>query len=205
MPRSESESWSSFANRSFRSSIGRRRKSLPSSSSRSNAQCTAEALLPCPRIRSKTASPFSSQTIASPSIMHDRTGSDLSAIAMAGKWSVKSLPLRVMSRTPVRSRRARIRKPSCLISCSQPGPEGGAFAEVGKHGSTIPSRGAARSLRSDILYLVGIAAQRVEWGGRGRQIGYELFGKSDRPKRREEAIEEGRLVVGKKQRLKNKA
>ena len=36
---------------------------------------------------------------------------------------------RVISRTPALSRRARMRKPSYLISCSQPGPEGGALPE----------------------------------------------------------------------------
>jgi hypothetical protein len=49
----------------------------------------------------------------------------LSAAAMYGNRSVKSLPLRVMSRIPVRSRRARMRKPSCFISWDPAGPEGG--------------------------------------------------------------------------------
>src|ERR1700751_988884 len=57
----------------LRFSIGWRRKSLPSSSSRSNAQSTAEANAPWRRIKSKTASPSPSQTIASPSIKPDRT------------------------------------------------------------------------------------------------------------------------------------
>jgi hypothetical protein len=38
-----------------------------------------------------------------------------------------------------------MRKPSCLISCSQPGPEGGAFAGDGRHGSIVPSPGRVRS------------------------------------------------------------
>src|SRR6516165_8747116 len=129
-------------------------------------------------MRSNTVSPRSFVTMASPSIRKDCADSAVTAATASGNREVKSLPWRLMKRTPARSRRAIIRKPSCLISWSQPGPEGGAFAEVGKHGSTIPSRGAARSLRSDILYLVGIAAQRVEWGGQGRQIGHEIFGKS---------------------------
>src|SRR5262249_14156035 len=58
-------------------------------------------------------------------------GRAATAEAMSGKRAVKSLPLRVMSRTPVEFRRARMRKPSCLISWSQPGSEGGAFAGDG--------------------------------------------------------------------------
>jgi hypothetical protein len=38
------------------------------------------------------------------------------AAAASGNRAVKSLPLRVISRTPARPRRARMRKPSCLIS-----------------------------------------------------------------------------------------
>jgi hypothetical protein len=45
--------------------------------------------------------------------------------------------------------RAKIRKPSCLISCSQPGPEGGALAGEGKHGSIIPNPERVRS-RNDV-------------------------------------------------------
>ena len=55
-------------------------------------------LRPCPRIRSKTASPSSSQTIASPSMTQDLTGR-------------ASIGRRARARV-----RARIRKPSCLIS-----------------------------------------------------------------------------------------
>jgi hypothetical protein len=98
-------------------------------------------LLPCPRIRSKTASPFSSQTMASPSIRHERAGNLPTAIAINGKRAEKLFPARVISRTPAASRRASRRKPSCLISCSQPGPEGGALAGEGRHSSIMPSRG----------------------------------------------------------------
>src|SRR5205085_8561116 len=74
----------------LRSSIGSRRKSRPSSSSKSNAQRTALASAPRRRIRSKTASPFSSQTMASPSIRQERTGSLPTAIAIKGKRDEKS-------------------------------------------------------------------------------------------------------------------
>jgi hypothetical protein len=37
--------------------------------------------------------------------------------------------------------RARMRKPSCLILCSQPEPEGGTIVGNGKHSSIIPSPG----------------------------------------------------------------
>src|SRR5437868_3002786 len=110
----------------------------------------------------KTASPFSSQTIASPSIKHERTDSLLTTIAIKGKRDEKSFPFRVISRTPAPSFRARMRKPSCLISCSQPGPEGGAFAGEGKHGSIIPSPGRVHS-RNDIAghaYLNGPSRAR---------------------------------------------
>ena len=46
-------------------------------------------------------------------------------------------PLRVMMRTPAASRRTIIRNPSCLISCSQPGPLGGFRTGDGKHGSIL--------------------------------------------------------------------
>jgi hypothetical protein len=38
------------------------------------------------------------------------------------------LSLPMMSRTPRASFRARMRNPSCLISCIQPGPAGGSLA-----------------------------------------------------------------------------
>jgi hypothetical protein len=61
---------------------------------------------------------------------------------------VKSLPLRVMRRTLLASRRAMMRKPSCLISCSQSGPDGGALAGDGRHGSMKP---AAQPLRCNMI------------------------------------------------------
>jgi hypothetical protein len=48
------------------------------------------------------------------------TGSLPSAIAIKGKRDEKSFPARVISRTPAASFRARMRKPSCLISCPSP-------------------------------------------------------------------------------------
>jgi len=38
-------------------------------------------------------------------------------------------------------RRARMRKPSCFSSCSQPAPLGGALAGESRHGSINPSLG----------------------------------------------------------------
>ena len=63
-------------------------------------------------------------TIASPSIRQDRGARDRTAISMNGKRCVKSFPWRVISRTPAPSRRARMQKPSCLISCIHPAPDG---------------------------------------------------------------------------------
>ena len=93
------------------------------------------------RMRSNTARPSPLVTIASPSIRNDCAGRAVTAATMTGKRLVKSFPWRVISRTPALSRRAMMRKPSCLISCSQPGPEGGAFAGDGRHGSIIPTPG----------------------------------------------------------------
>jgi len=83
-------------------------------------------------------------------IRNDFAGRASTAATMIGKRLVKSLPLRVISRTPALSRRAMMRKPSCLISCSQPGPGGGAFAGDGRHGSMIPRPRWVRS-RNDML------------------------------------------------------
>jgi hypothetical protein len=121
---------------------------------KSKAQRTADVLLSWPRINSKTASPFSSQTTASPSITHDRAGRAATAEATRGKRAVKSLPWRVMSRTPAPSRRARMRMPSCSNSCSHPGPEGGALAGEGRHGSIIPNPGRVRS-KTSALRAIG--------------------------------------------------
>ena len=99
------------------------------------------------RINSNTASPLSSQTIASPSIRQERAGSIATAATTSGNRAVKSWPPRVKSRTPAASRGARMRKPSCLISCSQSGPAGGALAGDGKQGSMKP---IARPLRCNM-------------------------------------------------------
>ena len=61
---------------------------------------------------------------------------------------------------PALSRRAMMRKPSCLISWSQPGPEGGAFVGDGRHGSIMPSPGRLRIC--NMRGLIGGAAPRVE-------------------------------------------
>jgi hypothetical protein len=68
--------------------------------------------------------------------------------AASGNRVVKSLPWRVINRIPALSRRAMMRMPSCLISCSQPGPLGGALAGDGRHGSINPSPG--RITRNDM-------------------------------------------------------
>ena len=100
----------------LRVSIGMRRKSSPSSSSRSKAQRTAASLGRCPRMRSNTARPLWSVTIASPSIRQERAGSAATAATICGKRFEKLLPFLVNSRTPPSARRAMMRNPSCLIS-----------------------------------------------------------------------------------------
>ena len=69
------------------------------------------------------------------------------AIATNGKRRVRSLPLRVISRTPAASRRTMIRNPSCFTSCSHPGPEGGALSGEGRHGSMKPTLRRLRPIR----------------------------------------------------------
>jgi bifunctional non-homologous end joining protein LigD len=49
--------------------------------------------------------------------IHERAGRAATAAAASGKRPAKSWPFRVRSRTPAASRRAMMRKPSCLISC----------------------------------------------------------------------------------------
>ena len=63
------------------------------------SSCGANRIISA-RIRSNIGRPLLSQTIASPSIRQERTDRDLTAISINGKRCVKSLPLRVMSRTP---------------------------------------------------------------------------------------------------------
>ncbi|MBV9530541.1 MAG: hypothetical protein JO283_05630 [Bradyrhizobium sp.] len=75
---------SSMVSPALRISIGDRRKSSPSSSSRSKAQSTAERVVGQEWSRAKTASPLSSLTMASPSIRRERTGSAATAATMSG-------------------------------------------------------------------------------------------------------------------------
>jgi hypothetical protein len=58
-----------------------------------------------------------------------------------------------------------MRKPSCLISCNQPGPEGGAFAGDGRQGSIFPSLEGVRP-RNHMGDLIGNRALRVEDHGK---------------------------------------
>jgi len=139
----------SFASLRLRSSMGRRRKSSPSSAIRSKAISTASPPWRLCRIRSNTARPLALVTMASPSIRNEFAGRAATAAAASGKRLVKSFPLRVINRTPAGPRRARIRSPSCLISCSHFGPEGGALAGDGRQGSIIPNPGRVRS-RNDM-------------------------------------------------------
>ena len=53
----------------------------------------------------------------------------------------------------------RMRNPSCLISCSQPGPEGGALAGDRKQGSIIPSSGPVRSRKVAVNRSVELIVQ----------------------------------------------
>ena len=89
-------------------------------------------------MRSELGTPLSSQHTASPSMMQERERRPSNASTMSGNRSVRLLPGRLQSRTWSPSLRATRRKPSCLISCSQTGAEGGLSAFVGKHGAMKP-------------------------------------------------------------------
>jgi hypothetical protein len=65
--------------------------------------------------------------MALPSTMHDASRKQWIASTIRGWRSVKSWPLRLASRTLSPRFYGMIRKPSCLISWSQPGPLGGSF------------------------------------------------------------------------------
>src|SRR5262249_55360419 len=105
-------------------------------------------------------SPFSSQTIASPSIRNERTGSLLTVVVMKGNRAEKSFPTRAISRTPAASLRAMMRKPSCLISWSQPRPDGGALAADGEH--VDDPQTWATTLTQRHGHLIRTTAERVE-------------------------------------------
>ena len=128
----------SLASRCLRCSIGTRRKSSPSISSRSKAHRMALAWLRERRISSNTARPLSSQAMASPSIKQERPGSAATAAAASGNRLVKSFPLRVISRTPAASRRARKRSlvgfiEPCLPSPAKAPPSGPDWIHEIKH------------------------------------------------------------------------
>ena len=70
------------------------------------------------RLRSNTASPFRSVTIASPSMRHERAGRAATAAAASGKRPAKSWPFRVRSRTPAAGNRRPVRTPNDDPSCA---------------------------------------------------------------------------------------
>jgi hypothetical protein len=79
--------------------------------------------------------------VANDGLAVDQAGANrelANAIVIKGKRAEKSFPACVISRTLVASRRARIRKPSCLISCSHSGPDGGRSAREGRQGGIWP-------------------------------------------------------------------
>jgi hypothetical protein len=83
------------------------------------------------------------------------TALDIRFLPRQHYFARQSFPCRVYMRTRPASRRT-IRKPSCLISCSQPGPAGGVTPPVGRHGSIntaglrIPVRNILRNVVSDL-------------------------------------------------------
>lgn len=73
-----------------------------------------------------------------------------------GKRSVKSVPFRVSGRTRSELRQPTSLKPSCLISCSQPGPVAGTLAPTGSAG------------RIKRIGVIGLGARFRRRGGRRR-------------------------------------
>jgi hypothetical protein len=69
------------------------------------------------------------------------------------------VPPRVKQRTRAPLRRTMSRNPSCLISCTQSGPDGGLLALDGRQGSTNPEgRAAERSCNN----MTGWIARKME-------------------------------------------
>jgi hypothetical protein len=66
--------------------------------------------------------------------------------------AVQSIALRLKSRTPSPSRRTIIRYPSCLISCTQSAPEGGAARSTGWAGTTNPAGNLLRNIAPELVY-----------------------------------------------------
>src|SRR5215831_15566981 len=90
-------------------------------------------------MRSKEATPLSSQATASPSMMQERERRRANVSTISGKRWVRSLPGRLYSLTCAPVLRAIMRKPSCLISCSHWPPEGSLSVLVGRHGAMNPA------------------------------------------------------------------
>jgi hypothetical protein len=93
--------------------------------------------------RMEVAPPSSRNTTASPSIIASSALTPRTASAILEKRPVKSAPRRLQTVTRLPCFQATMRKPSCLISCSQPGPAGGRSTSVGSHGWMNPG-GALR-------------------------------------------------------------
>jgi hypothetical protein len=123
----------------LRTSSGSRRKSSPSSSITSNAQINTLSSTSHRRISSKHAIPSGPHATASPSMMHERGRSRVTASAIRGKLLGQVVPGRLYSGTRMPFFRAMTRKPSCLISCSQHRPEGGRGAQDGRHRAMKPA------------------------------------------------------------------
>jgi len=158
MPRSGLRS--SLASLHLRYSIDDRRRSSPSSSIRSKATGTPHRRGACDGSgRTRQGRRHWWRSLHRRSGMTALAGRAVTAATMTGNRLVKSLPWRAISRTLALSRQAMIRKPSCLISCSQPGPLGGALA--GRHGSIMPSPGRVRSLNDMVVVGNGGNKSRV--------------------------------------------
>jgi hypothetical protein len=141
---------------SLRSSIGKRRKSCPSSSSKSKAQSTAAWSRRKERSSSKTASPSSSLTMTSPSIRHERAGS------RNRRRNERESCTEIVAVTAVEPHvggvAPRHDAEAVVLDLARPGPLRGALAGNGGQGSTKP---IARPLRCNmVLYFSPLACWR---------------------------------------------
>jgi len=120
-----------------------------------------------------------------PSIRNERARSLPAAAAISGKRPDQSGPLRVISRTPAGSRRTIMRK--CLISWTQPRPDGGQSAGEGGQCSINARHADSRGFFRSRWRQAAAPAARIHSQGAGpshRQFFLSSFDTGGRPVRR---------------------
>lgn len=172
----------------LRSSICSVRMSSPFIYRGSKAQRTARALVAWPQMRSSTASPLSSQAIASPSITQDRI---VNSSIDSREAIRKVVPIAGEEPNYSPSPVARIRKPSYLILRIRRGPAGGSLVASGREGSEgqgTDSRGSGAVTRAQRLWRMaehtGGKATVVFHGARwlAAALGCRALGRIEEPR-----------------------